>query len=270
MGLLDLLSIFKKKPDPLQSSPGTTCCLCKQPLSGQVLQDTWNNRAHLHHHVTFCNSCDRILSKHSSAGAYRYSDGRLICGFCKKTSITDGVAANRSRRKVQDQLETVGFHHIPRGLKVVLSHAHVLSAHSQKSHTAGLTLTHFHFDKHKRTGISHEIGILSGLPKVEFEAVLAHEMLHVWQHEHGVKFSPMYREGLCELGGYLIYSEDDSDLSRHFIQKMMNNKDPVYGNGFRLMHKKLEQWGWEGLIREILKNRLGMEASVLKKIFGKK
>lgn len=269
MGLLDFLSIFKNKSDSLPKTSSTTCCLCTQPLSGKVLQDTWNNRAHLHHKITFCSSCDRILSKYSSAGAYRYSDGRMICGLCKKISITDSVSANRSRRKVQEQLEAVGFRDIPKGLKVVLSHAHALSAHSHKSHTAGLTLTHFHFEKHRRTGISHQIGILSGLPRVEFEAVLAHEMLHVWQHENGVKFSPMYREGLCELGGYLIYTEDDSDLSRHFIQKMMNNKDPIYGNGFRLMHKKLEQWGWQGLIREVLKNKRGWEASLLKKIFSK-
>jgi len=155
-------------------------------------------------------------------------------------------------------------------VEIVLAHAKALSAHSRKQHTAGLTLSKVHFENYKRTGISHQIGILPGLPKVEFEAVMAHELLHVWQQEHQVKFSPVYCEGLCELGAFLIYSEEDSELARHLIHKMMKSSDPVYGNGFRLMHQKLQTLGWRGLIEQILKNKQGMEASVLEKIFGKK
>lgn len=271
MRLRSIFSIFKKR-NPFH--PGKTnssvCCICQDPSSGKVIHDSWNNCAHRTHNISFCSSCDRILSPHSSGGAFQYSDGRLICGLCKKIAISDGVSANRSRRKVLALLEKVGFQGIPKNIEIVLAHPHTLSTHSRKRNTSGLTLSHYHFSNYKRVGITHQIGILFGLPKIEFEAVIAHEFLHVWQHENGVKFSPMYCEGLCELGSFLVYSEDSSQLARHFIRKMMDSKDPVYGNGFRLMRKKLETLDWHGLIREILANKQGLEASVLKKIFGKK
>jgi len=231
LSLSDLLSFIRNKISPAPQKPREwECCICRKALSGKVVCDDWGHRAHLEHVVTFCSSCDRMLSRFSSAGAYRYSDGRLICGHCKKIAVTDGVAANRSYRKVQGMLEKRGFKGIPKNVKVVLAHPKALSAHSRKKHTAGLTLSHYHFNNYKRVGITHQIGILFGLPRPEFEAVLAHELLHVWQHEHGVKFSPLYSEGLCELGGYLIFSEEGTQLAGHFLKKMAKNKDPVYGN----------------------------------------
>ena len=258
-----------KQPKPQSpGSPPSHCCICKEVLDGAIFIDEWNNGAHRSHDLYFCSSCHRILSPYGSAGAFRYSDGRRICGYCKKIAVTDGVQANRGRRKVLARLEAVGFQGIPKNIEIVLSHPSTLAAHSRKANTSGLTLSHFHFTDHKRVGITHQVGILFGLPQVEFEAVMAHEFLHVWQQQNDVKFSPLYSEGLCELGGLLIYSQEDSDLARHLLQKMQQNPDPVYGNGFRLMAKKLECLGWDGLIREILVHKRGFEAGLLKKIFG--
>lgn len=270
MALAKLLDLFRKKqPPPTHSPSRENCCVCDQRLSGRIVRDAWNQAAHATHEVYFCNSCDRMLGQ-ASLGAYRYSDGRLICGRCKKIAVTEGVAANRGRRAVLEILEGAGFTGIPKNVTVVLAHPKTLSSHSGKRHTAGLTLSHLHFNQHKRAGISHQIGVLYGLPKIEFEGVLAHELLHVWQQENDVKFSPLYREGLCELGSYLVYSQDGGELGRHFLEKMAKNKDPVYGNGFRLMRKKLDTLGWPALIREILANKRGLEASVLGKIMKKK
>ncbi len=263
---MGFLSYFFKKSS---KQPTDACCLCKKALVGQVVQDAWGNSAHLAHGISFCGTCDRILSRYSSAGAFQYSDGRLICGLCKKIAVTDGVSANRSRRKIVDLLESVGFKGIPKNVKIVLTHAEALSAHSNKKNTAGLTLTQVHFHNYKRIGATHQIGILSGLPKPEFEATLAHELLHVWQQENGIKLSPLYCEGLCELGSFLIYSKDSSPLGKHLLEKLMKNKDLIYGNGFRLFHKKIQNLGWEKMIREVLKNKQGFEESILKKIFFK-
>jgi hypothetical protein len=267
MGLFSQIKNWIIKPPPQPDL--SLCCICQEPLVGETIQDTWKNLAHLTHRIGFCSSCERILSPHGSSGGFQYSDGRLICGLCKKMAILDDVSANQSRRKVLGQLENVGFLGIPKNIKITLAHPQILSAHSRKSHTSGLTLSHFHFSDYKRVGITHQIGILYGLPKIEFEAVMAHEFLHVWQQENNIRFSLLYAEGLCELGGFLVYSEENSDLAKHLLQKMKNSKDPVYGNGFRLMQKKLEALGWEGLIQEVLRNKQGFESSVLKKIFGK-
>lgn len=265
-----MFSLFRKKPNNAFNKSKKHCCVCKEMLSGKIITDTWGNTAHLAHGISFCGSCDRILSRHSSGGGYQYSDGRFICGYCKKTSVSDDITANRSRRKILDLLEKCGFQDIPKNIKIVLTHQQHLSSHSRKRNTAGLTLTQFHFSNHKRVGTTHQIGILSGLPKIEFEAILAHELLHVWQHERHVKFSPLYAEGLCELGAFALYSSEKSDFSKHKINKMFENKDPIYGNGFRLFYKKLEKLGWKKLLQEILENKSGYEPSLMKKIFGVK
>lgn len=260
--------LFGKKKNPSSKENGN-CCLCKQALSGRILRDAWGNAAHLEHSPTFCASCDRILSKFTSSGGYQYSDGRFICGKCKRSAVIDGVSANRSRRKILDLLEKAGFISIPKNIEIVLTHQGHLSQHSRKGGTAGLTLTQIHFSNNKRIGLKHQIGVLSGLPKIQFEAILAHELLHVWQHEQNIKLSPMYTEGLCELGAFLIYSHDKSELAQHRIQKMLESKDAIYGNGFRLFHKKLEKLGWKKLLKEILENKHGYEKSILNKFFQK-
>lgn len=78
----------------------------------------------------------------------------------------------------------------------------------------------------------------------------------------------MHTEGLCELGAFLVYSSDKSDLAKHRIRRMPESPDPVYGNGFRLFHKKLEKMGWKKLLKEISENKSGHEKSLLKKIFS--
>jgi len=204
-----------------------------------------------------------------TGGAFAYDDGRTICGQCKKTSVTDGVVVNRSKRKVLDLLAQAGFADIPKNIEIVLTNRHALTNKTDHPFTRGLTLTNTHFSNYKRVGMEHQIGILFGLPELEFSGILAHELLHVWQNQNDVKLSAMHTEGFCNLGSYWVYRSESSDLSKQLIRLLMENKDPIYGNGFRLMHKKLENLGWKGLISEILANKNGLEASLWKKIFGK-
>src|SRR5436190_21336302 len=109
LSLSNVLSFFRKKISRSPEKPREwECCICRKTLSGKVVCDDWGHRAHLEHSVSLCSSCDRILSRFSSGGAYQYSDGRLICGHCKKIAITDQVSSNRSYRKVLLALEKIG------------------------------------------------------------------------------------------------------------------------------------------------------------------
>lgn len=268
MGILNFLLGGKNK---LQTSfnKEKQCCICLASLSGKIAQDEWGYWAHFHHSLQHCYSCHRFLSKHSSGGAYQYGDGRLTCGFCKKTAVTDGINVNKSKRRVLKVLEEVGFLSIPKDVEIVLSDGRQLSSNSRRANTAGLTLTRVHFSNHKKVGINHQIGVLYGLPLIEFEAVLAHELLHVWQNEHEFKLSKKYSEGLCELGSYLIYSGSKAELAKFLLEKMFNNKDPIYGDGFRLMHDKLKRMGWKRFVQDLHKNKKGYEGGLLRKIFWK-
>ena len=85
----------------------------------------------------------------------------------------------------------------------------------------------------------------------EFEAVLAHELLHAWLHQNKIKLSLASIEGFCNLGSYLIYKNDNTHFSSIHIKAMATSKDLVYGKGYREMKVQLEKQGWEKLIADL-------------------
>ena len=78
------------------------------------------------------------------------------------------------------------------------------------------------------------VSLLSGLPDWLFEAVAAHELVHVWQHLQGLEDLPLDQaEGSAELAAFLILKQGGSEEGRIKIQGMEHSDDPVYGAGFR-------------------------------------
>ncbi|MBF0491935.1 MAG: protein DA1 [Deltaproteobacteria bacterium] len=254
------------------------CCVCQKELKGKIIGDPWENWAHEEHELTFCSCCDRIISPHSSNRGVYYKDGRVICGLCTQQAILIPLQAQESKKKVLRALEDIGFAGIPQNIEMEIGQLNSSTPEENKNYKAGETRTQVHYLNPQQVGLSHKIKVLFGVPKIEFEAILAHEFLHVWQNENKLKLAPMACEGLCELGAFLIYSQEDTAFARFKIKKMKENKDAVYGEGFRLMLAKLEHLGWEDLIDEIL----GLEKklvqrvvsaapkeSLLKRVFGR-
>ena len=97
-----------------------------------------------------------------------------------------------------------------------------------------------------------QIFILFGLPRIEFEAVLAHELLHVWLHQNEVALSPASTEGFCNLGRSLIYQNDNTYFSTIHLQAMENSEDLAYGIEYRYLKAQLKKIGWKELISSIV------------------
>ncbi len=257
------------------------CCVCQKELKGKAVGDPWGNWAHEEHELTFCSCCDRIISQQSSNRAVHYKDGRSICGLCTQQAILIPLQAEESKKKVLKSLEEKGFSGIPQKIEMEIGQLNASVSGENKSFKAGETRTQAHYLNHQQVGLSHKIKVLFGVPKIEFEAILAHEFLHVWQNEKKLKLSPQACEGLCELGSFLIYSQEDTAFSQFKIKKMRENKDPIYGEGFRLMLAKWERLGWEALIDEVLgvPKKVEMKVSpkiiqrpkesLMKRLFGK-
>lgn len=259
----------KEKKFNQKKSP-EKCAICGKVLEGLVITDIWGNRVHHRHNPIFCSICSRILSKKTSAGAYKYSDGRPICGYCKDSAVISSWTTNRLKRQVISELKKIGLKDIPNDFKLSLVDCYQLAKYSQLPNAKGAVLTQVKYEAHKQRKMEHHIFILYGLPKVEFKAVVAHELLHIWLNIHDFKWSPMYTEGFCNLGSYWFYSKDKSDLAAHLLEHLIKNKHPHYGDGFRLMLRKLQESGWRRLIKESLSNREGFQESLWRKIFGKK
>lgn len=95
---------------------------------------------------------------------------------------------------------------------------------------------------------TYTIYISCGYTYMYTKSVLAHELGHAWLRENKVNICKIENEGFCQLLSYQILSYDYNPQSNLEMLKLANWEDKVYGNGFRLMKRKLDSLGWEQLI----------------------
>ena len=70
-----------------------------------------------------------------------------------------------------------------------------------------------------------KIYILNNIPKIQFEAILAHELMHVWLYKNNINLEHEKMEAFCNLGSYLIYNENSTKFSTIHLISLENNKD---------------------------------------------
>ena len=232
------------------------CTICLQPLKVDYLVDAWGNAFHSKHEKEglFCYSCSRIISQGVTRGGYVYPDGRHLCSLCQITVVHKDSSILRAYLSVTTQLGTIGITNSPMGIPINLVDLNQLN--EKAGNLSHLKLKGFtHFEK-KSTSLTnsdkpYHIFILSGLPRLEFEAVLAHEFLHIWLEINSIQLDEKTAEGFCNLGSYLIYKNDDTHFSQIHLQAMENDPDEIYGSGFRYMKSVLLEIGWEKLLTKM-------------------
>lgn len=257
-------------PSPTEPSTPLICRICQQPITGKYRYNHWGEQVHTEHqgHPSHaCSVCARFLSVHTQHGI-QHADGRVVCGLCQVTAVETPASVQGSRQRVLAHLQQAGFGYIPDYLAIVLSDQKRLNqmlGKSQHTNSQGLTKTLEKTVDGVLAYREHRIFILTGLPRLLFEGVLAHELLHVWLNEHPEtrQRSPQEIEGFCNLGTALIY-EDNTPLAHYLLQRMHESADPIYGEGFRQQHQRLQQLGWVGLRQEMLR-----PAPALKQTFQK-
>lgn len=253
--------------DKIKAEP---CSACRGPLKGKILLDVWGNKAHASHggqRTLTCSICARLISQATSQGGVQYGDGRSVCGICRITEISTPAQIAQAKTTVIAQLQAAGFDYIPDYIAVTLADQRLmnkrLGVHST-SNSHGYTKT---LEKRINGQIQreHSIFILYGLPRLSFMAVLAHELLHVWLNDRGIHhWSEREIEGFCNLGCMVIYQNDNTPLAQVLLKRMEEDKNPVYGDGYRLMRAKLQKQGWAGLIQTIQQPPTGFGAKIHK------
>ena len=240
--------------DPIPNTPN--CTICLQPLQGEFSVDAWGNTFHSRHENegVFCFSCSRIISEGVTQGGYIYSDGRHLCSLCQTSVVKEDSVIQNSYHSVLTQLESVGLRNIPKKIPIELVNLHKLNnnsgnlAHAKLKGFTKMELLNISKKNQTRT---YQVFLLNGLPKIEFEAVLAHELLHVWLYEQNAVLSLEKTEGFCNLGSSLIYENDSTQFSRIHLQALGSEPDPIYGGGFRSMKSRLDKLGWNKLLKNI-------------------
>ncbi len=246
--------------DCLRNYKLTRCAVCEKPIEGRMLIDPWGNKAHEKHedHQTVtCSSCMRIISSITSKGGFRYSDGRTICGICKPTVVEKNNVIMKSRNTVLSLLYSIGITDIPVNIPINIVDMENLKKYSKSSPTSdskGFTSCLTTYKNNQAISKSQAIYILNGLPLLEFNGVLAHEIMHVWLNERDIKLTAPETEGFCNLGTMKVYQDDGTEFAKILLENMEKDQDPIYGDGYQNMKKQLEAVGWGKLI-QMIQNR---------------
>lgn len=239
------------------------CSLCQGAIEGSYLYDGWGQKAHPEHdqHPTGqCHVCARLMSPAATTGSKVLSDGRLLCSFCHSAEIHDFRQIQAAKLDVIAQMQAVGFDYIPDYIQVKLDEDQQLVNQRLRASATGNIHGYTRTAQRNIPGygliLEHGIHVLSGLPKVAFKGVLAHELLHVWINERPLKhLSHEQVEGFCNLGSALIcqnaLKNEGDELARVLLQRMDEDPDPAYGHGYRAMAWRLEQMGWPALLQAL-------------------
>ena len=232
------------------------CTICTQQLRDDFSVDAWGNAFHTRHEKEglFCNSCSRIISEGVTQGGYIYPDGRHMCSLCQITAVHHDSSIYRAFQSAINILIMVGIKDIPQKIPIELVDLNQLNIKAGKySHLKLKGFTQIKSNTHSNSSPDnpYHIFILSGLPQLEFEAVLTHELIHVWLDLNHIQLNKKNTEGFCNLGSYLIFTNDDTQFSQIHLKAMENDPDYKYGTGFRYMKSLLLEMGWKNLIAKI-------------------
>lgn len=231
------------------------CDVCENRITERYITDSWGNKSHIRHfenklsiEYVLCDSCFRIISPNTSKGGYRHKDGRTICGICHNTAVNSEKKIKSSYKYVVELFNLVGFENMPKNIPISLSWKNELSTNGL---VEGITLFSINSFNGKKS--NHRIKVLTGLPKIRFEAVLAHELLHVWLNINNINMNK-YEEGFCNIGSTLVYNHYNNKFSNILNENMKTNPDIEYGVGFMEVKKLLKQKGWKKFLAYIKAN----------------
>lgn len=231
------------------------CDICDAPLDGKYVVDFWGTNFHKTHsdELPECSSCSRLISEKTTDGGYRLGDGRTLCGICNRTAVIDEFIIESSLNQVKRLLASNGINDLPSEIPISIVAKDKLKQISPiySENMKGFTDQNAQSINGKIISRESHIYILSHLPRINFESVLAHELMHVYLFENDLDLRSDIREGFCNLGSEMVYEDDNSQYSQFMLQSMKESPDPDYGEGYRKMSKILYRKGWRYVLEEL-------------------
>lgn len=117
-------------------------------------------------------------------------------------------------------------------------------------------VTREQMDVHGKTiiGLHFNLGFGSKIWVVEKQSLLctistlAHEIGHAWICQNSIKVTKIENEGFCQVLSYYVLKTEFSKEGNNEANLVKSFADEVYGDGFRLMQRKLDCLGWKQFI----------------------
>lgn len=232
------------------------CDLCGGLIDGRYISDYWGNKYHSFHlqSDSRCDYCSRFISLHLTKGGSKYNDGRVICKLCESTSIRNSYKAEDVFRNVRASLESSGiiidYERIELRLVDKNELEQITSKEEKSGDTRGFVQYTYYESIGKITSREFTVYLLYGMPQKDFEAAAAHELMHVWQYLNcSDRLDLLLSEGSAEYAAFLHICKYKDDYSKYILHNIENNKDAVYGEGFRSIKKNVDQYSFDEMIR---------------------
>jgi len=202
------------------------CNICYHSINNDYLKDLWGNIYHPEHKkdAQFCESCYRIISVAITDGGYIMPDERLICKLCYSSSIIDRKQADSNIMFVSDFLSENGIKINNNIYNINLIYKNEIKFNNDNSmHYKGFTI----LESKNKSQVSN-IFILKGMPEQEFNAILGHELMHIWISNNNLDIDEDLEEYYCNLVSKNIYKLDNSQFSNvkiEGINKVLNGNN---------------------------------------------
>lgn len=224
------------------------CSVCLEPMDGEYKIDVYGNKFHSYHVGVLdqCEICGRLICSTLTNGGRYYQDGRHICNLCYEKAVFSQTDIKNLLAKVMDKLIGMGISLNKNNISVQVVDKNELkriSGMEKFNQLEGFCKTQsrdiYINSKKKGTSYTHNIYVLSGLPSLNIEGILAHELLHAWAAENTPNDQPSdVREGSCNFISYqYLFTSSDPDV-KFLLLNMEKNPDPVYGIGFQKIRNK--------------------------------
>ncbi len=220
------------------------CDICGKPLEGSYITDYWGSHFHPRHADEFpvCAICGRLVWQEEKVWL---DENRCLCPVCAAQSVTEPEHARRLLERVRDELASMGIVIRTLGIRIELVERPVLAL-GRETCKHSHTFAHIRW-KEGKAGQSDQtatIRALRGVPEDFMHGIIAHELMHAWQHENGADgLSLKLREGSANWVSSLIYSRMHTKRGQFFLAGLENSKDPIYGDGYREVRKFADKHG---------------------------
>jgi len=231
-----------------RESVAPRCDICGDPLGEAAITDFWGIRFHPRHAKEFpaCIVCGRLIQR----DGVEIEPGRPICPICAQSSVKSPEKARELLETVRERLARLGIVVTTLGLRIELVNYESLN----EGRKAGATAHNYagilwHNSRAEVTEATAVIKVLTGLPEDLLQGVIAHELMHIWQHENNVESASLeLREGSANWASSLIYSQLGNERGRFFLGGLEKSNDPLYGVGYRNVAKYADSHGVQGTL----------------------
>jgi hypothetical protein len=224
------------------------CAVTGKQITGEYLFDFWGNNysKYLESKIPRCDYCGRLISDVTTGGGATYTDGRHICNLCYPETVTDLKQARDLLNKVKAILANNGIIIDYDKIGLQLVDGNRLKKLSGNVNDNEMGFVEYEYSSYENVVIMKrlEVFILTGIPKMHFNSVVAHELMHVWQYLHGMLDNdPAFSEGSCNYASYLTLQTLTGKMSDYIIHNLENDPTADYGDGFRRVKKLVERRG---------------------------